>query len=307
MHNRVETLRAICYTYDDLESIRNLGDSFSEKEIEFMVEFKKIYELGLSQLEKFINKLDEEGKDLDVYTILYYVNTLLNGPLGNYARSLAEGKKYFIKMPESMGILGNNTSTTQNIAIYNDMGQPLGCSVETFNKLPKFIQNTLEISIKETETIFKDSLYSSTIIDNTLPILDKQNNIKYDKEKTGEWVIEPSGTYINKDIFFRIATNNVSKKIFDKVKEYLGEENYRIYGEKKQYNAFDSEKNQSKSINTKIEKEYTDENGDIENITLDLMGDDFDSDDKRSRILKINKPEKNEEYSINTNEGQLGD
>ena len=71
MNNKVETLRAICYTASDIETITNLGDSFSELEIDFMVQFKMIYELGLDQLEIFINKLDEEGEDLDTYTIEY--------------------------------------------------------------------------------------------------------------------------------------------------------------------------------------------------------------------------------------------
>ena len=57
MRNRVEILRAIEFTKDDLDNISNLDDlvSFSDKEKEFMESFKKVYELGLNQLELFIN------------------------------------------------------------------------------------------------------------------------------------------------------------------------------------------------------------------------------------------------------------
>ena len=76
----------------------------------------------------------------------------------------------------------------------------------------------------------------------------------------------------------------------------------------KDYSPFDSEKNQSKSINSKVEKEFTDSLDDTkkEKIILDLMGDEFDSEEKRKKVLKISGPEKEEEFKVNTNEGQLG-
>ena len=197
MNNKVETLRAICFTAEDLKNIKNFADAFTEKEIEFMVEFKKIYELGLDQLKKFIDKLDEEGKDLDTYTILYYVEVLLNGPLGSYVREFSKDKKYFVAISDSMGMLGNITRTTQNCPIYPDMDMPLGCSVDVFNKLPNFCQKTILNAVKITENMFRSSLYSSTFIDNTLPVIDKSNNIRYNDEKNGDWALKSSGTYLN--------------------------------------------------------------------------------------------------------------
>lgn len=308
MKNSVETLRAICFTAEDLKSIKNLADTFSEKEIEFMVEFKKIYELGIDQLERFINKLDEEGSELDTYTIMYYVEVLLNGPLGSYAKALSEGKKYFVAISDSMGMLGNVTRSSQNSPIYPDMDNPLGCSVDVFNKLPNFCQTTLLNSVKITENMFRKSLYSSTFIDNTLPIIDKKNKEKYNSEKTGEWQKKSSGTYLNRDIGFFKATEKASERIFEKVKKYLGDENYRLYRDMKDYSPFDSEKNQSVSNNSKVEKEFIDPLDDTkkEKINLDLMGDEFDSEERRKKVLKISGTEKEEEFKINTNEGQLG-
>lgn len=308
MNNKVETLRAICFTADDLKNIKNLDDTFSEKEIEFMVEFKKIYELGIDQLEKFINKLDEEGSELDTYTIMYYVEVLLNGPLGSYVKELSKDKKYFVSISDSMGSLGNVTRSTQNSPIYPDMELPLGCAVDTFNKLPNFCQTTLLDSVKITEDIFRKNLYSSTFVDNTLPIIDKGNDTKYNEEKTGEWQNKASGTYLNRDIGFFKVIENVSDKIFEKVKEYLGDENFRLYRDMKDYSPFDSEKNQSAAINSKVQKEYIDPLDDtkVEKIELDLMGDEFDSEKRRENVLKISGAEKDEEFEINTNEGQLG-
>jgi hypothetical protein len=311
MNNKIETLRAICFTSEDMVSIKNLGDVFTDKDIEFMVEFKKIYELGVEQLKKFIDKLDEEGSELDTYSILYYVDTLLSGPLSFYVREYLTEKdytKYFGNISDSMGMLGHKTRTTQNSPIYMDMGYPGGGSIDIFNNVPKFCQTIIEKSIKITEDIFRSSLYSSSFIDNTLPIINKNNSEKYDKEKTGEWAYEPSGTYLNKDVGYFIATTNASDRILEKVKEYLGDENFRLYSDLKSFSPFDSEKNQSTSTNSIVEKEFVDPLDDTkkEIILLDLMGDEFDSKEKRAKILKISGPEKEEEFKLHTNEGQLG-
>ena len=63
MRNKIEILRSILFTKEDLVNYKNIDDQFSKVEIEFMIEFKKIYELGLNQLEKFINKLEKRCKN----------------------------------------------------------------------------------------------------------------------------------------------------------------------------------------------------------------------------------------------------
>ena len=306
MNNKVETLRALCFTKDDLETITNLGDSFSEKDIEFMVEFKKIYELGTTQLKKFIDKLDEEGEDLDSYSIMYYIEVLLNGPLGSYVREFSKDKKYFINSPDIMGMLGNKIVSHQNNTIHEDGSYILGCAVDTYNRLPPFIQDTITNSIKQTENVFRSSLKSSSETDNTLPIIDKANQTRYEEEKLGKWVIKANGNNMVKDSYFYLAVNDVSEDIFKKVEEYLGEEDFRMYGDKKKYNAFDSEKNDSKSTNAQIKKIFKD--GDEEReVVLDLMGDEFDSDEARESKIKIVGVMKDEEFKIHTNVGQLSD
>jgi len=303
--NKVEILRAICFTEKDLEDIANLGDSFSKKEIEFMIEFKKIYELGTDQLEKFITKLEEEGSELDTYTIQYYVTLLRNGPLGSHTREFSKDKTYFINTPDSIGILGIKNLTSQNNTIFVDGSYPLGCSADSYNKLPSFMRKNLGNAIKNTEDVFRGSLKSSSAIDNTLPIADKNNQLRYDEEGKGLFVKRSNGSYMVKDSFFYISVDESSKTVFEKVEELLGGENFRIYKDNKIYTPFESKENTSTSIVNKIEKNFYDGDNKLL-ITLDLMGDEFDSVANRTAKLKIIGPDKDKEYLLNTNYGQLG-
>lgn len=305
MTNKIEILRAICFTKEDMNTIKNLGDSFSEIEIDFMVEFKKIYELGLGQLQKFIDKLDKEGKDLDTYSILYYVETLLNGPLGSYVKEFSKDNKYFTNTPDCMGMLGNKTKSPYNNTIFENVEYQLGCSVDSYNKLPGFMQLTVQDSVKITEDVFRSSLKSTSEHDNTLPIIDKNNQKRYEEEKDGKWVLRANGSYMVKDASFYHTVNDISEDVFNEVETLLGEENFRLYQDKKQYTPFDSEKNESTATNNKIEKEFV--NGeDSEILNLDIMGDEFDSEEKRSSKLIIPSDTKDKEYLLNSNEGQLG-
>lgn len=306
MRNKVEILRAIEFTVEDLDNIINLDDidDFSDKDKEFVEEFKKIYELGLTQLERFINKLDEEGEDLDEYSIQYYVRCLLNGPLGNYARELSEDKNYFVETPDIMGILGNNLFSTQNSTVLPGYEYSLGTSVEIFNKIPGFIQDSLSNSMEQTESLFRNNLFSSTIIDNTLPIIDKAPQDRYDEEPTGEWVLKSNGSYLVKDSYFKLALESLNQTLFEEIKNYLEDENYRIYIDKKSYNPFGDDND---SISSNLEIKRNEMEGDNEQeISLDLMGKVQDSFEKRRNVLKIENIEKDEEYALNTNEGQLG-
>ncbi len=307
MLNKVELLRAFEYTKDDLKNIINLDDiaQFEDIDKDFMEEFKKIYELGLNQLEKFINKLDKEGKDLDTYSIQYYVNVLLNGPLGNYARKLSSEKKYFKPLPDTMGITGNVCANTQNTTILDEYPIPLGCQVDTYNKLPMPIQLQLQSTINSVESVFRSNMHASTVNDNTLPIIDKKPQERWQTDPTGEIALMPNANYCVKDVWAYKMMQTINSAIFDKVKEYLGEEDFRVYFDSKDYNPFDPEKNQSTSKNYKVKRNIT-ENDKTQEVLLDLMGNMFDSEDRRKSDLKISNAEKDKEYQLNTNQGQLG-
>ena len=304
MRNGVEVLRSICFTREDLENITNLGDSFSKEEIDFMVEFKKIYELGLNQLEKFINKLDEEGEDLDEYTIKYYVSQLRNGPLASYVETLSEDKNYFIKTPNIMGVNGNKQLVTQNTTVLEGFDKPLGCPVDIYNKLPDFIQNLIKGAVDEGETLFRGSVTASTTNDNTLPIMDKAPQQRYDEEPEGTWVGKSNGSYLVKDTLMYKTVDDISQTIFDKVEEFLNEENFRLWADNKTFTPF-SDVNDAKSVNTILKKKIQDGENERE-VELDMLGATFDSVERRQSTLKIEDPVKDREYALGTVEGQLG-
>lgn len=302
MRNKIEILRSICFTKEDLVNYKNIDDQFSKVEIEFMIEFKKIYELGLNQLEKFVNKLDVDGKDLEPWDITYYVKQILNGPLAAYAIKLAENKKYFTAIPDILGNNGNNEVTRHNTTLYLDDAYPLDIPVDVFNKSPLFIQSMIASANKEVEKMFRSSLNSSVVYDNTLPISDKAPQNRYSLEKTGEWQQKSHGTMNVKDSYYRVKMTDIRSQIFDKVKELIGDEHFRIFRDKKVFSPFDSEKNSSTSSNYIFEKEMI-EGDKSEIFEEDIFGDVFDN---RGSVLKIQKPDKNEEYQLHTVDGQLG-
>lgn len=306
MRNKVEILRAIEYTIIDLESIQNLDEiaEFTDADKEFMEAFKKIYEFGLKQLEFFINKLDEDGKDLDEYSIQYYVNLLLNGPLGNYARELAKDKLYFINTPDALGTLGNLLRSSQNTTVLEGTVNPLGCSVDVYNKLPLFMQLGLTQSVDEVENVFKSSLKSSTTIDNTLPVVDKQPQLRYDLEPSGAWTSRANGSYLVKDSFFYNIIDSIQSDIFDLIQEYLTEENYRIYTDKKGYNPFGNN-NDSTSKHYTLKKVLT-EGDKTQEVDIDITGNIIDSIARRGSTIKVETDVENKEFILSTNEGQLG-
>lgn len=305
MRNKVEILRSIQYTIIDLESISNLDEiaDFTDKDKEFMEAFKKIYEFGLKQLEFFIEKLDKEGKDLDAYSIQYYVNVLLNGPLGQFARELSKDKLYFVNTPDAMGALGNKLKSSQNTTVLVGTDNPLGCSVDLYNKLPLFVQTVLTDAVENTETVFKGSLRSSTEVDNTKPIVDKRNQQRYDEEPTGQWVTRPNGNYLVKDSYFYRVLDNISTRIFELVKTYLGEENFRLYTDKKSYNPFDN-KNDSTSKPWELKRTLAE--GDItQEVDTDITGNVIDSVERRGRSIKVENDIEAKEFVLSSNEGIL--
>jgi (p)ppGpp synthase/HD superfamily hydrolase len=90
-----------------------------------------------------------------------------------------------------------------------------------------------------------------------------------------------------------------------RIKSQLGDENFRIYKDKKQYNAFDSEKNTSTATINKILRKIEEGDNTLE-VETDLFGEVYDSEDGRASVLKISSDEKDVEYKLHTNIGQLG-
>jgi len=175
-----------------------------------------------------------------------------------------------------------------------------------YNKLPKFLQNQITKSCSKTEDIFRSGMKSSIFMDNTLQLMDKNPQLRYDSEPSGEWQAKSHGSYCVKDVQFGNILKDINKPVFEKVKEYLGEEDFKIFKDKKEYNPFDKDLNDSTSKNYDIEKKLT-EGDDIEQIVnIDILGDISDSFSRRESVLKVDNGDKNVEYVLNSNQGQLG-
>ncbi len=306
MTNKVELLRSICFDQEDINNITNLGDAFSSTDIEFMIEFKKIYELGLDQLQKFINKMDAEGSKLDVFSLKYYVDVLTNGPLGKFIADMSGDKIYFADLPETIGCVGDKQSTTTNTTIYPDSPYPLGTTVDVYTKLPSYMQATVNDSVKGVEDVFRTSIAGVYAMDDTSPIMDKNPQNRYEKELSGALVKTAHGNKMVKDGAYRTTISKISDSVFSAIKGQIGDEKYRLYSEFKKFNYFDSSKNESVAIPSVIQKTVKD--GDESRVVnLDLLGDEYDSDEKRKAVLIVTDVEKDREYKLHSNTGQIGD
>jgi hypothetical protein len=143
-------------------------------------------------------------------------------------------------------------------------------------------------------------------MDNTLQLADKNPQLRYDTEPSGEWQSKAHGSYCVKDVQFGKILEEVSKPIFEKVKEYVGESDFRIFEDKKSYNPFDPELNDSTSENYTINKLLREGDEIFQEVEVDILGDINDSFSRRESTLKIENADKNTEYDLSTNQGQLG-
>lgn len=296
MRNKIEILRAIEFTKDDLKDITNLDEitMFSDKDKEFIEEFKKIYELGVNQLEKFINKLDSEGSELDEYSIQYYTHQLFNGPLSQYTAQLSKDKKYFSNIPDILGRCGNVESTSSNISMIRSSQTPTGQHIDVFNKIPNFLQTLAYDAANITEDIFRIGMQSTILVE-------KDPQKRSDTEDSGSWQTTSHGTYCVRDRAFYNVLKNSNTQIFDKVKSKIGDENYRIFYDRKNINPFSAAQNTSNSGNFVLKISLSGQA-----IETDILGNIFDSFERRESVLKVENETNHVEYSLNTNTGQLG-
>lgn len=187
MSNKVEILRTILFTEEDFKTIQNPEDlpEFTKKDLEFMVEYKKIYELGEPQLRKFMDKLATEGSELDPNSINYYTATLKSGPFGNMVQDILvnpEQHTYWKPYPDSIGRNGDSSYSLVNTTIYPDHPVPLGTDNRTHGKLPFFMAANLSVAIDSVESIFRPSLHSSFTYEDSKRSIQK----RYDLDGNGD-------------------------------------------------------------------------------------------------------------------------
>jgi len=299
---------------------------YTDKDKEFMESFKKIYHLGLNQLQEFISKITTESKDISEDTILYYMYLLLNGPLGGEVVKLTKGQPGWKFAPDIMGANGNEptgpvrtNSSSPNIPGIAGAGiGPLNAGVDTYRKCPRFIRKLLLHNTINVQGVYTSNFQQLVWWDNTLPQIDKKINERVQDEAGAGHNKKPHGNIGVKDVEFFHIILEVYQAIFDKVEEFLGEEDFRLYVFKKTINYFNPEKNQAESENETILRilnyitrtyDDTTEGAGKEEISTkeqlmetDLFGNTFDSIERREFELGTAKGK----FKLYTVKGQLG-
>lgn len=310
MRNKIEILRAIYFSEEDFETIKDFEVQFTDTQKQLILEFKKIYELGKNQLLKFIKKISTEGINLEACEIEYFTNQLFNGPFKKYVCEfvgLLESKEdqyYFKNNPDVMGTWATYNTNNKNTALVTGARDELGVPVDIYNKCPQFIKTNIDDITKLTSDLFKTNVQASTINDNTLPLVDKKPQQRILDEPKGGWNFAPCGNYLVKDVAYRILTNDIRKDIFEKDIKKATKDSYKIFKDRRNYNPFSSENTSTSKafeVNTELKEVIRNINDDIEEKTetliLDLFGNQWESDERRAKTNDITKS-KNIEFHL---------
>lgn len=235
MVNKVELLRAMLFTVEDFKTIKNLQDfpQFTQDDLDFMIEFKMIYEMGEPQLRKFIQKLEVDGFKIDAYSINYYTSVLLAGPFGNMIRDILgdlNQHTYWKRTPDSIARNSEVSYSAANTTSYTDHPVPAGTDNKILNKLPAFCSRILQLGLSAVEFVFRDSTKSMTMSDNTLPIANKNPQQRYNTEASGKLQQTAHGGYGVKDTNSYNNTLSASEGIQENLGGGLSEEDIRMMG-----------------------------------------------------------------------------
>ena len=192
INNKVEVLRSLERTKEQFEvQYRENCDGtenyafpeFSDADLEFMESFKKIYELGISQLQSFVNDLDSRSDELDEYSILYYITQLSNGPFSNYFKQFTANRgptSIYAPSNDQQGCIGNSIKSNSTVPVFQSNSLNAGLGI--FNKSTGFIQDIVREANAQTAAIYDSNFQSSIFDDNTLPFIDKSPRARANAE-----------------------------------------------------------------------------------------------------------------------------
>lgn len=318
---RVERLRAFLRTKKQAnELIKNLDSlgEYTAEEKDLMEAFKRIYHGGTQQIEKFVEMLDQVGKKLDSYSILYYTRQLLSGPLQSYVRKLVQGRRFWKATPDIIGVLGNLNKSNIQIPIITALkitNETLNDNVVTVNKVPPYVRANIDGLAQVCNSMFGFAFQGSITFEPTLYSPGNTADRRLEFEPQHIYNREAHGDYVVSDGDSWLLTQRTSSKIFQKVRDGLGEDDYNMYVFKKTYNPFAASDNISTTGKTVVERElhYEIKDPDTGTATLtsvtvntDLYGNVFESDEVRKFGIKIITPVKDISLNLHTVHGQLG-
>jgi hypothetical protein len=308
INNKVEKLIGVFRTQDQLkelideDSISALGE-YSDKDKELLEEFNKIYHLGLNQLEKFIDKLEEIGEDIDETSIIYYKQRLLNGPLRSFVIEKTKDKKFWKLYTDTNGVFGNATQSSNTEPVW--LNSKTNIPVDTWNKLPGFVQSAVQDQVIAAQDVFFNSFNSVIVNDNTLPFIDKNPSERVSKEIDGGRNKDSHANNMVMDVEYRKDLESISTDIFNKVKEFL-EEDFKLYEYIKTVLPFDSDSNISTTANYVIGRKIMVGTDNLKKVDTELTGRQFDSFERMKYELELEQEDKNTKFKLRTIKGQLG-
>lgn len=347
-NKKVEVLRALVRTVDQFEY--EFGEEadkltpylqdikYKEIDLQMMQEFKKVYSLGFNQLEKFVNELNEaaptgkekgkeQQKKIDVYSVIYFIRQLKYGPYGKAKKFLdqIEDIDIFKPAPDIMGnVDGESNSSTP---VWAPGG--LDLSNVTLFKSPTILVKLLGSGIANSQSMFNGNIQSAVVMDNTLPMIDKQNELRINEEgRDGRSSVNPAhGNHMVKDVEKIVLLKEATLKIYDSVKEFLGDKLNQIYLFNVTVNYFNPDINLAISIGNeerrgfnymgqRFEEEEKPEkqNGvgqeilsfDKTHVLVDMFGQTSDSIERREFELNTKNNNGENAFELYTVKGQLG-
>ena len=303
MINRVELIRPLIRIKEDLDRVQIPEEwGVEDIDVDFIIEFKKVYEIGIEQLQSFIDKLNDEGEELNAYTIEYYKRCLLNGPFGTKVRELAEGTTYFKPMSESMGVMSRSVKTLTNTEPVGNSIQLEPMAWDNLTMAPYWLYDIVKNAQAQVEGIYKQSLYHKLGFDNTLPEIDKNSGERYNTID-GSYTKKAHGNYGVVDSYYFNIALEIAQDILDAIGEYFEDENtYNLWHALLVYNPLLSEYNDAVSpVSVDIKRHKDDENPLKYSILRYLK----DSLDRRDAKITIESEEGDKEYLIHTSDGAL--
>lgn len=306
INNKVETLISIERTKAQLdEMVLNIDDinSYSDEDKEFLESFKRIYHTGTNQLKIFIDKLDEEGTELDETSIIYYKRILQLGPLAGFLPSLTDKKKYWKDYTDVMGVYGNLGGSSNLFPIWASLNQNM--PIDVYNKTPDFLRAVIEQQTATIDSVVSKTFNSAIVNDNTLPFIDKGPQSRLNEEYGDGRNARPHANHMVKDIEMSGDIKSITSKVFTIVENHLGsEDDFRLFKYIKLTNPF-VDSNVSTTSKDIVHRGL--QKGDeILKIATDIFGSQYDSFDKMAFELLIKGEEKDLAFKLRTVKGQLG-
>jgi hypothetical protein len=267
----IETLRALELTKDQFDSLVErdcrgqnrgpiLGYKFTNKDKQLCQSFKRVYQLGLRQLQIFVDDLIRGNPEIDEQSALYYIRQLYNGPFTNYVVQYAQnpyrgqGRKEncFFPSPDTLACLANTTQQNANVPVY--VGASEDISINLYKKTPAFLRRNLNICQTTCADVFNYNSESAIYSDGAYPYIDRRSIERVNNEYNGDYCSGPvaCGNLMIKDVKFGNILKGIANSIIQLVAGYLGPDAFRLFTYKRDINFFDPNQNISKTKNEAV-------------------------------------------------------